>query len=251
MTAPRLLILGGTTEGAELAERAVERFAGRLDVITSLAGRTQQPRPLPGRVRIGGFGGAEGLSHYLRTEAIAMLVDATHPFAAHISSNARRACARAGVPRLILQRAAWTAQPGDRWIEVADAIEAKNRVREFGQRAFLALGSGELAVFRSLRNVPLVVRVADAPARPPLAGAEIVVSRGPFDEREELRLLRKHRVAIVVSRNSGGDGAYGKIAAARRLGLPVIMISRPAPEPGNTVTSVDAALDWIAERLGA
>ncbi len=250
MTTPRLLILGGTAEAADLAERAVERFAGRLDVITSLAGRTRQPRPLPGRVRIGGFGGAEGLSHHLRNESIAMLVDATHPFAAHISGNARRACARAGVPRLVLQRPPWTARDGDQWIEAADAIEAKMRVRDFGKRTFLALGSGELEVFRGLRNVPLVVRVADAPARPPIAGAEIVVARGPFDDRDELRLLRKHRIGVVVSRNSGGDAAYGKIAAARRLGLPVIMIARPAPEPGNTVATVDDALDWIAARRG-
>lgn len=250
MTA-RLLILGGTGDAAALAEAAVARFRGRLEVTSSLAGRTRDPRPLPGEVRFGGFGGADGLARHLEARAVDMLVDATHPFAAHISANARRACRRAGVPRLILRRPPWTPRDGDRWTDAGDALEAKARVRAFGRRTFLALGSGELAAFRGLGGVPLVVRVAEPPARPPIPGCEVVVGRGPFAEADERRLLRRHRIGLVVSRNSGGEAGYGKIAAARALGLPVVMIARPPAEPGEAVETVEEAVGWIAGRLGA
>lgn len=247
----RLLILGGTEEAAELAEQALARFAGRLQVTTSLAGRTRHPRPLPGHVISGGFGGVDGLVRHLRDEAVDMLVVATHPFAPRIAANAHRACDRAGLPRLILRRPAWTALPGDNWIEAADVLDARTKLQEIGKKAFLALGSQELPAFRRLRGVPLVLRVAEPPAQPPLPGCEVIVGRGPFDEGEELQLFRSRKIAVLVCRNSGGEATYAKIAAARKLSLPVIMIARPRPEAGETVESVEAALRWIEGRLDA
>ena len=248
-TPAHLLILGGTGDAASLAERALKRFGARLRVTSSLAGRTLAPRSLPGEVRSGGFGGVGGLVRYLASERIDMLIDATHPFAAHITGNARRACRRAGVPHLLLQRPPWTPVQGDDWIEVADEIEAKTKLKELGRPAFLALGTGELDAFRTLRGLRLVARVAEPPRRTPLPGAEIVVGRGPFREREEAALFRRLRIGVVVSRNSGGEASYGKIAAARKLGLPVVMIRRPPAASEDSVATVEEALAWIAERL--
>lgn len=245
----RLLILGGTGEAASLAEALTVSFAGDLEVVSSLAGRTSAPNPPPGRVRTGGFGGVDGLTRYLRKAAIDLLVDATHPYATQISANAREACEAAGVPRLMLLRRPWEKQAGDTWIEVPDAAQAARRIPEFGKHAFLALGSRDLSAFAGIEGIHLLLRVAEEPQEPPLPGAELIVGRGPFAEADELRLLQERKIDIVVSRNSGGDATVGKINAARRLGVPVIMIARPEPQPGERAVNIEDAERWIAEKL--
>ena len=245
----RLLILGGTGEAAALAAAVQRRFGRRIETISSLAGRTRQPRELPGRVRTGGFGGADGLARYLHETGIDLVVDATHPYAAQISANARMACNVAGVPRLMLVRPPWTMQAGDSWIVVSNAAEAARRLPELGARAFLTLGSADVSAFAGLEGVVLLLRVAEEPGRPPLPGAEWIVGRGPFAETDELRLLTAWRIDAVVSRNSGGTATIGKIAAARQLAIPVIMLERPPLEPGVCICDLKEAVEWIAEKL--
>ncbi len=241
----RLLILGGTADAAALAARAVE-FDG-LTVINSLAGRTRSPAPLQGETRVGGFGGADGLAAYLREQRIDLVVDATHPFADRISDNAAGACAATGIARLRLDRPPWQAEPGDRWVEAADLAAAAAKLPRLGRHAFLAVGGNRLDHFAGL-DMEMLVRVIDPPPSPP-ANATVLQGRGPFDVSEELALLREHRIDVVVSRNSGGAGAFAKIEAARQLGLPVLMIRRPAPPPGPTAASVADALAWVTARL--
>lgn len=245
----RLLILGGTGEAAALARKVQRRFGDRIEVISSLAGRTRRPSALPGRVRTGGFGGADGLGQYLREMRIDLIVDATHPFATQISANARAACEATGTPRIMLQRPPWTIEAGDDWITVADAWEAARRIPEFGCRAFLALGSGDVSAFAGLAGVFLLLRVAEEPEAPPLPGAEWIVGRGPFREVDELRLLGNWRIDVVVSRNSGGAATHAKITAAQKLAIPVIMIRRPAPEPGPCLSGIEETVEWIADQL--
>jgi precorrin-6A/cobalt-precorrin-6A reductase len=245
----RLLILGGTGDAAALAAAVRQRFGDRIETISSLAGRTRQPRELPGRVRTGGFGGPDGLAQYLRATRVDLVVDATHPYAMQISANARAACGDAGVPRLMLLRPPWTRQAGDNWIVVPDAAEAARRVTEFGSRAFLTLGSGDLSAFAGLDGVFLLLRVAEEPDKPPLPGADLIVGRGPFREADERRLLTEWRIDVIVSRNSGGPATSGKITAARRLAIPVIMIERPPPEPGQRAGDIEESVEWIAEQL--
>lgn len=243
----RLLILGGTAEGAALAHRLTHHEA--VAVTSSLAGRTQAPSTLPGAVRIGGFGGAAGLARYLAREAIACLVDATHPFATRMSGNAAAACAEADVPRLVLTRPPWRPQRSDRWIHVGDAAAARLALPALGRRAFLSIGRQELAVFAGMPGLSYLVRLIDEPDEAlPLAHYDLVLGRGPFATEDEMALLREHDIAVVVTKNSGGVATYGKIEAARRLGIPVLMIDRPPPPPGETVVSVDAAVDWVEAR---
>ncbi len=249
MSKPHLLILGGTGEGAALAEAAVTRFGTGLRVTSSLAGRTRNPRLPPGLIRIGGFGGAEGLAEFLRAEAVTMLVDATHPYADTISANARAACMAAGVERLMLVRPPWPRRAGDDWIPATGIADAAQILAEMGLRAFLALGANEVAAFRNLDGASVVLRLADPPAAAPIPGCTVTVGRGPFREADELALLQDNAIEIVVSRNSGGMATYPKIAAARKLGLSVIMIERPPTEGGDAVPDVARALAWIAARL--
>ncbi len=245
----RLLILGGTGDAAALAEAVQQSFGDGIETINSLAGRTRQPRELAGRVRTGGFGGPDGLARYLRETRVDLVVDATHPYATQISANAQAACEAAGVPRLMLVRPPWTRQAGDNWIVVSDAAEAAARVPEFGSRAFLTLGSGDVSAFAGLDGVCLLLRVAEEPEQLPLPGAELVVGRGPFREADEQRLLTEWRIDVIVSRNSGGPATSAKITAARRLAIPVIMIERPPPEPGQRAGDIEEAVEWIAEKL--
>ena len=220
-----ILILGGTAEAAAIARRLV---AAGADVVTSLAGRTSKPAPLPGRIRIGGFGGAEGLARYIAENDITRVIDATHPFANRISQNARLACAAAGIPLERPERPAWEKQPGDNWIEVKSLGDAAAALPS-GARVFLALGRQHLAVFESRPDCHFVVRMVDPPEKPlGLAGYDLILGKPSADPHEEADLFRVHQITHLVCRNSGGEAGYGKIAAARSMGLPVVMVGRAA-----------------------
>jgi len=221
----RILILGGTQEGFWLAEQLSE-IAG-IEIVSSLAGRTKEPRAPKGEVRMGGFGGADGMARYLREERITHLVNATHPFAERISANAIAAAATAGIPLMRLLRPAWIARHDDRWIAARHATEAAELCRRAGGRIFLTLGSGEITAFADIHNAHFLVRMVDAPDRLPLSDYRVIAARGPFMLQDELRLLAEHHVGLIVAKNSGGEATYAKIEAARSMGLPVIMIERP------------------------
>jgi precorrin-6A/cobalt-precorrin-6A reductase len=245
--ARRLLILGGTGEAAALAQGALARFGDGIAVTTALAGRTRHPGPIAGQVRIGGFGGAAGLADYIVDNAVDSLIDATHPFAATISRAARLAAERTGVPRLTLRRPPWRRHPLDRWIEVDSLAAAALLVERVGRRAWLTVGAGPLAAFAPTTGVRFVVRMIDPPRRElPLRQCEVVLGRGPFSVAEERHLLQRYAIDVVVSRASGGAATEAKLIAARELGLSVIMVRRPPPEPGPAVETVEAALDWLA-----
>ena len=253
MAAPapeRLLILGGTAEGRALAAAVEARFAPSLTVISALAGRTRAPILPAGNVRIGGFGGAEGLAAYLREERIGLLIDATHPYATQISAQAREAAAQAGTERLVLVRPPWQPVPGDRWIDVATVEEAVGAIPAEAERVFLTVGVRALAPFAARPDLWFLVRLVDEPAEPiPLARHRLICARGPFAEVDERALLADHRIDCLVTRASGGEATAAKLAAARALGLPVVMVRRPAAPPGPSAPTVEEALTWIGERL--
>ena len=245
----RLLILGGTAEAAELARRASETYAGRIEVVTSLAGRLAPRRDLAGRVRRGGFGGADGLARFLDGEPIDWLVDATHPFAEAISTHADAACGESGVPRLVLARPPWQRVPDDDWREVDDMAGVVRILPGLGKRAFLSVGPGSTAAFSQVEGVWFLVRVIETPRHPlPLPEHMVITGRPPFTVYDERLLLAAHRIDVLVTKNSGGLATEAKLAAAREAGIPVVMVNRPPPPPGDLVENVDAALEWL-ERL--
>jgi precorrin-6A/cobalt-precorrin-6A reductase len=239
--ATRILILGGTAEGRELA---VAALAAGLDVVTSFAGETPAPRRPPGELRIGGFGGTEGLAEYLRSQDITALVDATHPYAVQISAQAAAACESLDLARLMLRRPPWQAQPGDRWLEVADDAEAAAALPGLASRVLLIVGRRALAAYAGCPDIAFFVRLVSPPQTLPL-DCELIIGRGPFSLEDERALLAKHDINGLVSRQSGGQATYGKIAAARERGIPVVMIRRPPLVAGDSVDTPAAALDWL------
>ena len=242
-----ILILGGTTEAAALARLLAERPG--IVAMLSLAGRTQNPVPPPIPHRVGGFGGIDGLAAFLREHGVRALIDATHPFAERISANAVAAGRLTGTPLLALRRPAWRAEPGDNWTEVDDAAAAVRALGDEPRRVFLTTGRLELPAFLAAPQHFYLVRSVDAPeALPPRA--RLILARGPFAEEDELRLMREEQVDVVVTKNSGGSATYGKIVAARRLQLPVILLKRPGVADVETVVTAEEALAWIERRLG-
>jgi precorrin-6A/cobalt-precorrin-6A reductase len=197
-------------------------------------------------VRVGGFGGAEGLADYLKAERIDRLIDATHPYAAQMSHNAARAAARANVWLLALRRAPWTPVAGDRWTEVADTQSAARALGPAPRRVFLALGRNEIAAFEAAPQHFYLVRSVDA-VEPPLAvpRATYIRARGPFREDDDRALLAAHAIDTVVAKNSGGTAAYGKIAAARAIGAQVILLRRPRLPDVPSVERIDDAVAWL------
>jgi precorrin-6A/cobalt-precorrin-6A reductase len=250
----KILILGGTTEARQLAGELAAR--ADLCITLSLAGRTQSPVGQGVPVRIGGFGGANGLAAYLRESTIDLLIDATHPYAAQISANAAQAARGAGVPILALRRPSWEPVEGDRWTVVDTVGDAVQALGPVPRRVFLALGRQEVAAFEAAIQHHYLIRSVD-PIEPKLVvpGASYLLARGPFRGADERALLEEHGIDIVVSKNSGGEATYGKIAAARALGIGVVMVRRPdLPDVASAETvqalaaMVDHVLDPAAER---
>jgi precorrin-6A/cobalt-precorrin-6A reductase len=236
----RVLILGGTAEGRALA-RACADDAG-LRVVTSLAGRTSAPLPIPGEVRAGGFGGVDGLVAYLHAGRIDAVVDATHPFAATMTAHAVAATARAGVPLLVLRRPGWRERPGDRWHRVP-SLEAAAALPEPGARVFLTTGRQGIAAFAARDDCWFLARSVEPPAPPAPARLEVLLDRGPFTLGSERAVITRHRIDVLVTKDSGGPAP--KLDVARELGLPVVMVDRPATPAAGTVTTVAEAVTWL------
>ena len=240
----RILILGGTTEARALAAAPGSR--ADLDIVLSLAGRTADPAPQPVPVRSGGFGGAEGLARYLREEAIGLLIDATHPFAARISANAAEAAAQCDVTAFALRRLAWVPVEGDDWLSVHSVSQAIAAIGAKPLRVFLATGRQEAHQANAAPQHYYWVRSVD-PVEPLLTVPHVsyIHSRGPFRLADELDMLQKHQIEVVVTKNSGGEATYAKIEAARLLGIKVIMIERAEAAGLPVVETVEAALGRI------
>lgn len=245
----RILILGGTTEARQLAGRLAAR--GDCAVILSLAGRTVSPVAQGVPVRSGGFGGAEGLARYLEETATDLMIDATHPYAARISANAEAAARQTRGRLMALRRSQWEPVDGDRWTFADDVAGAVKALGEKKRRVFLALGRQEVAAFEAAPQHFYLIRSVD-PVDPPLAVPDgaYVLARGPFDEADERALLAEHRIDAVVSKNSGGDATYGKIAAAQALGVEVIMVRRPVLPQVPAARTVDDLMAMVDHLFG-
>jgi precorrin-6A/cobalt-precorrin-6A reductase len=244
----RILILGGTTEARLLAERLAGR-AG-LDVTLSLAGRTVAPARQPVPVRSGGFGGAAGLADYLQREHVDVLIDATHPYAGGISANAWAAAQMSSVRFVAVHRPPWIAVAGDRWTEVENVRDAVRALGATPRRVLVALGRNEIAPLVEAPQHFYLIRSVD-PVDPPLRlpQATYVTGRGPFVEADETALMRTHGIEAVIAKNSGGGATYGKIAAARALGIEVIMLRRPPVPDAPGVATVEEAIAWLDHAL--
>ncbi|MEU1309562.1 cobalt-precorrin-6A reductase [Streptomyces cinnamoneus] len=249
MSATRhVLILGGTTEARRLADTLAADAA--LRVTTSLAGRVAAPRLPAGQVRIGGFGGPEGLARWLREQQVDALIDATHPFAGTISFNAARAAAAVHVPLLAVRRPGWVAGPGDDWHPVGSLAEAADALTALGERVFLTTGRMGLAAFAHLEDRWFLVRSVDAPEPPMPPHTEVLLDRGPFTVEGERALLRRHAIDVLVTKDSGAAATSAKLTAAREAGIPVVVVRRPAvPEGVPTAAGPAEAVEWVREVL--
>ncbi len=235
-----ILLLAGTSEARLLARRLAERFP-TVRITASFAGAVKALPDLGVPTRVGGFGGVEGLSDYLKKEKVSLVIDATHPFAARMSRNACLAAETLGLPLIRLERPAWQPVPGDTWISVSSLEEAA-AVLPSGARAFLAIGRKDIHLFAHRHDIHGLARMIEPP-EPPLPDAwDLILQRPPLSSGEEIALFKDHRITHVVAKNSGGDSSHAKIEAARHLGLPVIMVERPDPGNAQTVADIAAVL---------
>ncbi|MGM3304419.1 cobalt-precorrin-6A reductase [Anabaena sp. WFMT] len=244
----RVLILGGTGDAAELAAK-VANISG-VDAIASLAGRTREPSTPVGNFRVGGFGGVTGLVEYLQHQQIDVLIDATHPFANHISWNAAAAAEKAGIPRLLLNRPPWEKQEGDIWIEAENNTKAAAALKNAAQRVFLTIGRQEISAFSHLQEMWFLMRMIDPPNSDAVIPPGLVLfDRGPFSLEDEREILTNYHIDTIVSKNSGGNATYPKIIAAREMGIKVVIVKRPPFPAGEQVADIESAVKWLLDKL--
>jgi precorrin-6A/cobalt-precorrin-6A reductase len=240
----RLLILAGTGDAAQLASRLAE--VPKLTATISFAGRVAAPTLPPGAcVRIGGFGGVEGLIAYLTSENIDALIDATHPFAERMHHNAATACGRLSLPILAFTRPAWEPPDDEPWHEVNDIPTAAALAPFLGRRIFLTIGRQELAPFAAHREPWFLIRSIDEPKITLPPNHELLLQRGPFAFEEELAVMREHSIDLLISKNSGGSATFAKIAAARALGIPILMVRRPPRPQIPSAETLEETLTWL------
>ncbi|MFM7602807.1 MAG: cobalt-precorrin-6A reductase [Pseudanabaena sp.] len=242
----KVLILGGTGDAVKLAAKLAT--IPEIEVISSLAGRTKKPAALVGKFRIGGFGGAEGLAQYLQANSIDILIDATHPCAGQITINGGIAAQLVNIPHLMLVRPQWEKLADDNWIEVESVEAAAKAIPESASRVFITSGRQQLEPFLQRSHISphiwYLMRSIDPPDLE-LPNSKLLLDRGPFGLEQERQLLRDYQIQAIVSKNSGGNATYAKIIAARELGIPIIMVQRPALPEGKKVTSIEAAIAWL------
>lgn len=241
----RVLLLGGTTEASALAHALA---ATTFHSIYSYAGRTNTPVAQPLPTRVGGFGGVTGLVAFLQAENISHVVDATHPFAQGMSTNAVTACAQSGVKLIRFARPAWVAQTSDCWTVVPQMKDLPTALPDTPARVFLAIGKQQIDLFAAKPQHHYVLRLVDAPDAPlPLPDTTVILDRGPFTTDGDTALMREHGITHVVAKNAGGDGARAKLDAARALHLPVIMADRPALPHATTAGTVADVMAWLSQ----
>ena len=252
----KLLILGGTSEAYQLAENLDKQLPQEnLNFISSLAGSTKKPNIPAGKFRTGGFGGLAGLKNFLVKEEISLLLDATHPFAENISKNALLASSDLGLPFLVLNRPPWVKQSKDQWIEVSSLKNAvkylKNVEKKTGSlfstgSIFLTTGNKELWLFQNSLNYHFLVRTVEEPELvSEWPQATFLKDRGPYTLENEIKLLKKHKISMLVAKNSGGISTYAKIEAARYFKIPVLMVRRPEMITAKSCQTVNEAVDWV------
>jgi precorrin-6A/cobalt-precorrin-6A reductase len=243
-----VLILGGTNEGRVLAAQLAND--ARYRTLLSYAGRTESLHTPDSPYRVGGFGGVEGLSAFLREHAFDALVDTTHPFAARMSANAVAAATSTGTPLIRLARPSWQASATDQWTEVASMQAAADALGESARRVFLTVGRQEIAAFLRAPQHDYLVRAVDL-FDTGLPRARVIAARGPFTLEAERKLLRDERVELLVSKDSGTALTYAKLQAARELGVPVLMVQRPYVPEARESTSLEGVVAWLATLHGA
>ncbi len=242
----KVLVLGGTGDAVKLAAKLAT--IPEIEVISSLAGRTKKPAALVGQVRIGGFGGAEGLANYLQENSIDILIDATHPCAGQITHNGAIASHIANISHLMLVRPQWERVTGDNWIEVESVESAAKAIPESVNRIFITSGRQQLEPFLQRSHIYpktwYLMRSIDLPDVE-LPNSKMLLDRGPFSLEQERKLLRDYQIQAIVSKNSGGNATYAKIIAARELAIPIMMVQRPVMPEGEKVTSIEEAISWL------
>ncbi len=237
----KVLILGGTADAVRIAQS----MSGNAHVLYSLAGRTREPNLPDCRIHTGGFGGADGLAAYIAENNIDALLDATHPYAATMATNAAAACQKAEIPGAKYLRPAWRAEEADNWIAAKDYEEAARLLSDMGDRVFLSTGSQNLEAFTIQKDKFFLIRAVEPPESIPFDIYSLLLARGPFERSGETMLLSKYDIQVVVSKNSGGP-LVAKLLAARDRKTPVIMIDRPQPPEGDVIESEEGVIDWLA-----
>jgi precorrin-6A/cobalt-precorrin-6A reductase len=241
VTLGRIVILGGTAEARQLAAALV---ADGVEVISSLAGRVSNPNLPAGRVRVGGFGGTDGLADFLRRQQAAALVDATHPFAATISRNAQQAATFTSTPLVRLERPGWRDHPrAGSWTWVANTAAAREAAQA-ARRPFLTIGRQSLTHFESWADRQVLVRLVDPPTSPLPQRWTVILSRGPYSYAGERRILAEHAIDVLITKDSGGTHTVAKLDAAGDLGIPTVIIARSEHPAAHHLATVDETVAW-------
>jgi precorrin-6A/cobalt-precorrin-6A reductase len=239
----RILIFGGTGEAIDLANGLVRQGH---QVTTSLAGRTRKPRLPNGHIHKGGFGGTQGLVDFIGRNGFEYIIDATHPFAATMSTHIVDACIELNRPMLRLVREAWQAGVDDDWHHVS-SIEAAAKQLPAGAHVLVTVGRQHIEPLALRDDCKVFIRAIEHPEVILPSHVSVILERPPFRLVDELAFMRSNSVTHLVTKNAGGDQTAAKLEAARMIGAKTIMIERPLLPEAPEVYSIEAAMRRVTD----
>ena len=239
----KVLLLAGTHE-ARIIAKLIDKTS-KYSLIASLAGITKEPIMIAEKMRFGGFGGQSGLIKFIKANNIHCVIDATHPFAINISSNARLVCNQIHIPYLLFERPPWIKTTNDNWFEIDSESELLPYLSD-GELIFIASGRQSVAYFKSNKNIKLICRQIDDPGIPfPYGNGSYLIGRPPFSLESEIKLFKELNIDWLLMKNSGGSQSEAKLIAARKLGVKVGMINRPNNFRGDSYSDTTKVIKWL------
>ena len=239
----KILIIGGTQEGNKLANYFKEH---NLEYIISYAGVVEEVYKKKFKKRVGGFGGKIGIFNFIKQNKITHVIDASHPFSQKISLNTYNVCKSYNIPIITYTRKPWFERKNDNWIKVGDFNESADYLKGEAKNVFLAIGKKNLQVFKKYPQHCYLLRVINNQDINNLfPNQKCIAYNSKLNVEEEIKILKKYKIEVIVSKNSGGNLAYNKIIAARKLKIPVVIISRPKSLRSKKIYTLESLLEWL------
>lgn len=253
-----IFMLCGTSDARELAVRIKQHgFDLLASVVTESAADSLKAAGVP--VRTGRLE-ADEMTSLVLAQGCRAILDASHPFAEEAHCHAMEAARNAGIPYVRFERKALVYEDHSKLTVVSDYEEAAIEAKRRQGSVMLTTGGKTLPLFaKHLLGAPgirIVVRLLPTRGNMELCEAlgiaqkDVIAMQGPFSRELNEALYRQYETTVMVTKESGRTGSVDeKVDTALKLGIDVILISRPKQEFGKVFTDFEGVIRQLQAEL--